>query len=81
MATMRATTVPNTTVSKITFNPHDATQVAATGDGIFKLYRYAEGFLKQFGFQKLETRVSKIVIDLCEYHFTNFVFYRIIDEC
>ena len=39
---------------QVTFNPQDNTQLCVVGNGIFKLYRYSEGTLKQFAFQKLE---------------------------
>lgn len=32
----------------------DNTQICVIGNGIFKLFRYTEGNLKQFAFQKLE---------------------------
>ena len=34
-----------------TFNPQDNTQLCVVGNGIFKLFRYSEGNLKQFGIQ------------------------------
>lgn len=37
-----------------TFNPQDNTQLCVVGQGIFKLFRYSEGNLKQFAFQKLD---------------------------
>ncbi len=39
---------------QVTFNPQDNTQICVVGNGIFKLYRYSEGNLKQFAFQKTE---------------------------
>lgn len=39
---------------KVTFNPQDNTQLCVVGNGIFKLFRYSEGNLKQFAFQKME---------------------------
>lgn len=39
---------------QISFNPQDNTQICVIGDGIFKLFRYSEGNLKQFAFQKTE---------------------------
>ena len=38
----------------MTFNPQDNTQLCVVGNGIFKLFRYSEGNLKQFAFQKME---------------------------
>lgn len=40
----------------MTFNPQDNTQICVVGNGIFKLFRYSEGNLKQFAFQKLESQ-------------------------
>ncbi|XP_064626846.1 cilia- and flagella-associated protein 57-like [Lineus longissimus] len=50
------TTNPQTNppVYQVTFNPQDNTQLCVVGNGIFKLFRYSEGNLKQFAFQKLE---------------------------
>ena len=39
---------------QVTFNPQDNTQLCVVGNGIFKLFRYSEGNLKQFAFQKME---------------------------
>eukprot|EP00795_Rhopilema_esculentum_P004667 gene4667-20951_t len=39
---------------KVSFNPQDNTQLCVVGQGIFKLFRYNEGNLKQFAFQKSE---------------------------
>lgn len=40
---------------QVTFNPQDNTQLCVIGNGIFKLFRYSEGNLKQFAWnQKLE---------------------------
>ena len=38
----------------MSFNPQDNTQLCVIGQGIFKLFRYSEGNLKQFAFQKLD---------------------------
>lgn len=54
MATMKTTNQSSHPVYQVSFNPHDNTQICATGNHIFKLFRYAEGNLKQFGFQKME---------------------------
>lgn len=39
---------------QVSFNPQDNTQLCVVGQGIFKLFRYSEGNLKQFAFQKLD---------------------------
>ncbi|PIK39548.1 putative cilia- and flagella-associated protein 57 [Apostichopus japonicus] len=44
----------NNDIHQISFNPQDNTQICVVGDGIFKLFRYSEGNLKQFAFQKTE---------------------------
>ncbi|XP_074077759.1 cilia- and flagella-associated protein 57 [Macrotis lagotis] len=41
-------------IYQVSFNPQDNTQICAIGNGIFKLYRYAEGALKQTNFQRGE---------------------------
>ncbi|KAK3612310.1 hypothetical protein CHS0354_011028 [Potamilus streckersoni] len=41
-------------VYQVTFNPQDNTQLCVTGHGIFKHFRYSEGNLKTFNFQKME---------------------------
>ena len=41
-------------VLQVTFNPQDNTQLCVVGNGIFRLFRYSEGNLKQFPFQKME---------------------------
>lgn len=38
----------------MSFNPQDNTQICITGNGIFKLFRYIEGALKQTNFQRGE---------------------------
>ena len=40
--------------SQVTFNPQDNTQLCVVGSGIFKLFRYTEGNLKQFAAQKID---------------------------
>lgn len=45
---------PNAPVYQASFNPQDNTNICVVGNGIFKLFRYSEGNLKQFAFQKLE---------------------------
>ncbi|XP_070116248.1 cilia- and flagella-associated protein 57 isoform X2 [Equus przewalskii] len=39
---------------QVSFNPQDNTQVCVTGNGMFKLLRFAEGTLKQTNFQRGE---------------------------
>ncbi|MBN3302205.1 CFA57 protein, partial [Amia calva] len=41
-------------ICQVSFNPQDNTQICVSGRGVFKLFRYAEGVLKQSNFQKLE---------------------------
>jgi WD40 repeat protein len=43
-------------IHQVSFNPQDNTQLCVIGNGIFKLFRFSEGSLKQFAFQKLETQ-------------------------
>lgn len=55
MATTRTSNPQgNPAVYQVSFNPQDNTQICVVGNGIFKLFRYSEGNLKQFAFQKLE---------------------------
>ncbi|KAM7161419.1 cilia- and flagella-associated protein 57 isoform 2-T2 [Macrochelys suwanniensis] len=46
--------IQNNPVYQVSFNPQDNTQVCITGNGIFKLFRYTEGTLKQTNFQRGE---------------------------
>lgn len=39
---------------QVSFNPQDNTQVCVIGNGIFKLYKYTEGSLKQTNFLRGE---------------------------
>ncbi|ELK31134.1 WD repeat-containing protein 65 [Myotis davidii] len=48
------TDTQNNIVSQVSFSPQDNTQVCVTGNGIFKLLRFAEGTLKQTNFQRGE---------------------------
>ena len=41
-------------ILQVSFNPQDNTQVCVTGNGMFKLLRFAEGTLKQTNFQRGE---------------------------
>uniref|UniRef100_A0A8C7KEZ8 Cilia and flagella associated protein 57 n=1 Tax=Oncorhynchus kisutch TaxID=8019 RepID=A0A8C7KEZ8_ONCKI len=52
---MVKTTVAANPVNQVSLNPYDNTQICVSGNGVFKLFRYAEGALKQSTFQKLET--------------------------
>ncbi|MBN3282186.1 CFA57 protein, partial [Polyodon spathula] len=53
MATVKTSSQSNP-INQVSFNPQDNTQICVTGNGVFKLFRYAEGSLKQSSFQKLE---------------------------
>ncbi|XP_030427523.1 cilia- and flagella-associated protein 57 isoform X2 [Gopherus evgoodei] len=53
MAVVKAD-IQNNPVYQVSFNPQDNTQVCITGNGIFKLFRYTEGTLKQTNFQRGE---------------------------
>ncbi|KAK2860815.1 hypothetical protein Q7C36_004981 [Tachysurus vachellii] len=54
MATVKSTNVGP--VHQISFNPQDSTQVCVSGNGVFKLFRYVDGALKQTNSAKLETQ-------------------------
>jgi WD40 repeat protein len=54
MASIRVSLVPEASVYQITFNPQDNTHLCATGDGIFKLFRYTEGTLRQLAPPKMD---------------------------
>lgn len=41
-------------IYQVSFNPQDNTQLCVVGNGIFKNFRYSEGNLKTFNFQKME---------------------------
>ena len=45
---------------KVTFNPQDNNQICVTGQCVFKLFRYLENNLKQFGNQKSDTSCNYI---------------------
>ncbi|XP_072505212.1 cilia- and flagella-associated protein 57 isoform X6 [Notamacropus eugenii] len=53
MAIIRTDT-QNNPIYQVSFNPQDNTQICVTGNGVFKLFRYAEGALKQTNFQRGE---------------------------
>lgn len=40
---------------QVSFNPLNNTQLCVSGTGVFKLFRYAEGFLKQSSVSKVES--------------------------
>lgn len=40
---------------QISFNPYNNTQLCVCGTGVFKLFRYTEGALKQSSFAKVES--------------------------
>ncbi|XP_039971838.1 cilia- and flagella-associated protein 57 isoform X1 [Xiphias gladius] len=42
-------------VTQISFNPYNNIQLCVSGSGVFKLFRYSEGTLKQSSFPKVET--------------------------
>jgi cilia- and flagella-associated protein 57 len=45
------------TVSQVSINPNDPTQICVTGHGIFKVFRYTEGNLKLLQTPKFDHRV------------------------
>ncbi|XP_018422114.1 PREDICTED: cilia- and flagella-associated protein 57 isoform X1 [Nanorana parkeri] len=53
MATVKADS-QNNPIYQVSFNPNDNTQICVTGHGVFKLFRYVEGNLRQTNFQKVE---------------------------
>ncbi|XP_042299839.1 cilia- and flagella-associated protein 57-like, partial [Sceloporus undulatus] len=55
MAIIRVDT-QNNPLYQVSFNPQDNTQVCVTGNGIFKLFRYTEGTLKQTNFLRGEAQ-------------------------
>ncbi|XP_070976350.1 cilia- and flagella-associated protein 57 [Oncorhynchus clarkii lewisi] len=55
MASVKTTGSTNP-INQVSFNPQDNTQVCVSGNGVFKLFRYAEGALKQSNFLKLESQ-------------------------
>lgn len=40
---------------QVSFNPYNNMQLCVSGAGVFKLFRYSEGALKQSSFPKLES--------------------------
>lgn len=55
MASVRADS-QNSPIYQVSFNPHDNTQICVTGNGVFKLFRYVEGNLRQTNFQKVDAQ-------------------------
>ncbi|KAG9471587.1 hypothetical protein GDO78_014121 [Eleutherodactylus coqui] len=43
-------------IYQVSFNPHDNAQICVTGHGVFKIFRYVDGNLKQTNFQKVEAQ-------------------------
>jgi len=56
MANIKSSNQQNNPIHQVSFNPQDNTQLCVVGQGIFKLFRYNEGNLKQFAFQKSEVQ-------------------------
>ncbi|XP_034159183.2 cilia- and flagella-associated protein 57 isoform X1 [Pangasianodon hypophthalmus] len=54
MATVKSTNAGP--VYQVSFNPQDNTQICVSGNGVFKLFRYVDGSLKQTNSAKLETQ-------------------------
>jgi WD40 repeat protein len=56
MASTRVTSVaqPSSTVTQVSFNPQDNTQLCVIGNGIYKMFRYADGTLKNYSTLKQE---------------------------
>ncbi|XP_066570529.1 cilia- and flagella-associated protein 57-like [Amia ocellicauda] len=48
------TSITTSPVYQVSFNPQNNTQICVSGRGVFKLYHYAEGALKQSNSQKLD---------------------------
>uniref|UniRef100_A0A3B4U3G0 Cilia and flagella associated protein 57 n=1 Tax=Seriola dumerili TaxID=41447 RepID=A0A3B4U3G0_SERDU len=44
----------NNPVTQVSFNPYNNMQLCVSGTGVFKLFRYSEGSLKQSSFPKVE---------------------------
>ncbi|KAF1391148.1 hypothetical protein PFLUV_G00038910 [Perca fluviatilis] len=45
----------NNSVTQVSFNPYNNMQLCVSGTGVFKLFRYSEGALKQSSFPKVES--------------------------
>ncbi|XP_019942091.1 cilia- and flagella-associated protein 57 [Paralichthys olivaceus] len=49
------TSISNNPITQVSFNPYNNMQLCVSGTGVFKLFRYSEGALKQSSFPKVET--------------------------
>ncbi|XP_053172243.1 cilia- and flagella-associated protein 57 [Scomber japonicus] len=49
------TSNPNNPVTQVSFNPYNNMQLCVSGTGVFKLFRYSEGTLKQSNYPKVES--------------------------
>ncbi|XP_022054738.2 cilia- and flagella-associated protein 57 [Acanthochromis polyacanthus] len=54
LATVK-TTNSNNPVTQVSFNPYNNMQLCVSGSGVFKLFRYSEGALRQSSFAKVES--------------------------
>lgn len=54
MAQLRTSSMATFPIYQVSFNPRDNTQICVSGNQIFKLFRYTDGNLKQFGYTKSE---------------------------
>ncbi|XP_046708698.1 cilia- and flagella-associated protein 57 isoform X1 [Silurus meridionalis] len=54
LATVKSTNMGP--IYQVSFNPQDSTQICVSGNGVFKLFRYVDGVLKQTNSAKLETQ-------------------------
>ncbi|KAM7402726.1 hypothetical protein PAMP_017940 [Pampus punctatissimus] len=54
LATVK-TSNPNNPVTQVSFNPYNNMQLCVSGTGVFKLFRYSEGALKQSSCPKVES--------------------------
>ncbi|XP_008291735.1 WD repeat-containing protein 65 [Stegastes partitus] len=54
LATVK-TTSSNNPVTQVSFNPYNNMQLCVIGSGVFKLFRYSEGAIKQSSFAKVES--------------------------
>uniref|UniRef100_UPI0037E7E14E cilia- and flagella-associated protein 57 isoform X2 n=1 Tax=Semicossyphus pulcher TaxID=241346 RepID=UPI0037E7E14E len=54
LATVKASNSTNP-VTQVSFNPYNNMQLCVSGTGVFKLFRYSEGALKQSSFPKVES--------------------------
>ncbi|KAM4581818.1 cilia- and flagella-associated protein 57 [Fundulus diaphanus] len=52
---MLKTTTSNNPITQISFSPHNNMQVCVSGNGVFKMFRYSEGVLKQSSIAKGES--------------------------